>query len=169
MHGHAHTCPVYSRHPCSQDIPCIHTQAQHHVHHTHTYTQTYTHLHTSVRTPACMCSILTSIVHMYSCILCTSHIYHTTRYMWAYTPPGTNAAHKAHHPYQPRTTNACPESSQGPWAVGAERSPSTHTPCSLGAERPGSHSRGQTRAQYTQLPESRAARQGPGSGRRRSS
>lgn len=130
--------------------------------HTHTYTRVCTHrmhvLHTNIHS-----------AHMYSCILCTSHIYHTTRYMWAYTPPGTNAAHKAHHPYQPRTTNACPESSQGPWAVGAERSPSTHTPCSLGAERPGSHSRGQTRAQYTQLPESRAARQGPGSGRRRSS
>lgn len=87
MHGHAHTCPVYSRHPCSQDTPCIHIQAQHHVHHTHTYTQTYTHLHTSVRTPTCMCSIPTSIVHTCTLAYYVHHIYTTRHATCGHTPP----------------------------------------------------------------------------------
>lgn len=67
-----------------------------HAHKTlHAYTPRtpHTHLYTHLHTPTHECAhtrkhvLHTNIhsAHMYSCILCTSHIYHTTRYMWA--PP----------------------------------------------------------------------------------
>lgn len=95
---------------------------------THTYMRVCAHPHacTPYQHPQCTYVLLHMYVH---------HIYTTQHVTCKHTPhPGTHSARRAHHPYQPHTTNTHLESRRGPWAVKAERSSSPHMRGSLGRE-----------------------------------
>lgn len=88
-----HNARTCSHVPCVQQTPMLtrhsmhtHTGAAPRTPHTHLYTDIHTPTHECAHTHMHVLHTNIHSAHMYSCILCTSHIYHTTRYMWAYPP-----------------------------------------------------------------------------------
>lgn len=161
MHEHAHTYQVCSIHPCSRDIPCIHTGTAPHTPQ-HPYIQTYTHLHTSMCTPICMYSIPIHSAHMYSYI-CMDITYtpHNTLHVGTHptqvqTLTTRRTTHVNHTPPTPALNplkalglsgleGAPPLTRGAPWAqrgLGATaggrpalRTPSSRSPAQLGKDR----------------------------------